>query len=107
MYNTTFLTGSSFSKSDFSLHGKGVAHRLLNLLEGMLRNSANKVSGAPEIRSDELKFLQQLGSGSFGSVFLGECRGETVAIKKLHATNFSQLQLSEFKKEVAIFTCVH
>jgi hypothetical protein len=60
----------------------------------------------PEIRYDEIKIQQQLGSGAYGSVFLGECRGETVAIKKLYKTNVNQDFLTEFRKEVAIFTYV-
>lgn len=40
--------------------------------DSKISKTGGRVVSAPEIRSDELKLLQQLGSGAFGSVYLGE-----------------------------------
>jgi predicted Ser/Thr protein kinase len=60
----------------------------------------------PEIKGNEIRYVEQIGKGCFGTVFLGECRGKTVAVKKLNTQRFDKKALEEFKKEVAVFTCV-
>lgn len=67
---------------------------------------ANDLSAeVPEIEPNELVLKNKIGGGQFGDVFIGTCRGKTVAIKKLHAKQFEAKMLEEFKKEVAILTC--
>lgn len=56
------------------------------------------------IQPNELKCGQQIGEGCFGVVWKGTCRGQEVAIKKLHVTEFENATLEEFKKEVSILT---
>lgn len=68
--------------------------------------SSDHSAEVPEIGPDELIFKSKIGGGQFGDVFLGTCRGKTVAIKKLHAKQFEAKLLEEFRKEVAILTFV-
>jgi hypothetical protein len=49
---------------------------------------------------EELKYFHKVGGGCFGNVFLGECRGIKVAIKKLFKQDLNSNSLNEFKKEV-------
>jgi serine/threonine protein kinase len=56
-----------------------------------------------EIEPHEVQFANQIGSGGFGVVFRGKFRGETVAIKKIHANALSNLaSIQEFQSEVAV-----
>lgn len=60
--------------------------------------------GPPEIAPDEIHCLEVIGSGSFGKVVRGKCRGKEVAIKILHkpVTFSDQKTRDAFQKEVAI-----
>eukprot|EP01120_Amphizonella_sp_Union-15-10_P011096 TRINITY_DN4615_c0_g1_i3.p1 TRINITY_DN4615_c0_g1~~TRINITY_DN4615_c0_g1_i3.p1 ORF type:complete len:254 (-),score=42.75 TRINITY_DN4615_c0_g1_i3:23-784(-) len=58
----------------------------------------------PEIDPSELEIINQIGSGCFGNVYSGKCRGKLVAIKKLHQQELEEDLLAEFKKEVEIMT---
>ena len=51
---------------------------------------------------DELKEIKQLGEGSFGIVFLGEFRGNKVAIKKMKNVIDVNKVMDEFEKEVSM-----
>lgn len=69
-----------------------------------LTSTGGQIIEVPEIKSEEIRYVEQIGRGCFGTVFLGECRGKTVAVKKLNTQRFSEKVLEEFKKEVAVFT---
>lgn len=64
--------------------------------------------GPPEIQPDEIHCLEVIGSGSFGKVVRGKCRGKEVAIKILHkpVTFSDQKTRDAFQKEVAIMRYV-
>jgi len=61
---------------------------------------------APTIRPEEIIYGDALGSGSYGKVYLGTCRGKNVAIKKLHQQNLNKKIIEEFKKEVKLCCCL-
>ena len=62
---------------------------------------------------DELIEEKKLGEGSFGIVFLGQFRGNRVAIKRMKGVADNEKQMEEFEKEVAMLdkfrsdVCVH
>ncbi|BFU20857.1 tyrosine kinase putative [Entamoeba histolytica] len=51
---------------------------------------------------DELEIKKKVGEGSFGIVYKGFFRGESVAIKTLKSDSMLDEQLDEFKKEVSM-----
>ncbi|CAB4028129.1 serine threonine- kinase B-raf, partial, partial [Paramuricea clavata] len=53
------------------------------------------------IPEKEVKMGEQIGSGSFGTVFKGEWHG-TVAVKRLNTTDPTPAQLQAFENEVAV-----
>jgi serine/threonine protein kinase len=57
---------------------------------------------APDVSSNEVQMNKKIGEGQFGAVYLGKCRGVSVAVKVLHATDMSQEDIDDFKKEVGI-----
>lgn len=57
---------------------------------------------SPEIGVGEIKLKEELGTGSFGKVYRGRCRGQEVAVKVLHKPILDEKNLIAFKKEVAI-----
>jgi serine/threonine protein kinase len=61
----------------------------------------------PEIQDNEIELIEELGSGCFGKVYLGKCRGKDVAIKKLHSQRLDEKTLRDFKKEVEVMTQLH
>eukprot|EP01125_Pyxidicula_operculata_P007412 TRINITY_DN251_c3_g1_i2.p1 TRINITY_DN251_c3_g1~~TRINITY_DN251_c3_g1_i2.p1 ORF type:complete len:301 (+),score=37.00 TRINITY_DN251_c3_g1_i2:22-924(+) len=61
----------------------------------------------PEIEFSEIEIIQQIGTGSFGKVSRGKCRGHDVAIKELHQTITDEQTLASFKKEVAIMSNIY
>jgi serine/threonine protein kinase len=54
------------------------------------------------IKSTEIELGSEIARGGYGTVFKGKCRGQTVAIKKLHNQHLSGDKLEELKKEVQI-----
>ncbi|WOH07016.1 hypothetical protein DCAR_0626445 [Daucus carota subsp. sativus] len=55
-----------------------------------------------EISWDELHIKERIGAGSFGTVHRAEWHGSDVAVKVLSIQDFSDDQLKEFLREVAI-----
>jgi len=68
--------------------------KILGREEGGLKNC--------EIEDSEIKLVRQLGSGCFGTVYLGECRESTVAVKVPHVQELSQEELQDLRREVQI-----
>jgi len=55
-----------------------------------------------EIDNAEIKLVKQLGSGCFGTVYLGECRETQVAVKVPHVQDLSQEDLNDLRREIQI-----
>ncbi|EDR22755.1 protein serine/threonine kinase, putative [Entamoeba dispar SAW760] len=49
---------------------------------------------------DEIKEENKIGEGSFGIVYIGEFRGNQVAIKKMKEIEENENKMKEFEKEV-------
>jgi len=62
--------------------------------------------GPPEIHPYEIETNDTVGTGSFGKVLKGKCRGKDVAIKMLHKPITDEKTLATFKKEVAIMSTI-
>ncbi|GAT98862.1 hypothetical protein CL6EHI_123290 [Entamoeba histolytica] len=64
------------------------------------------IEGGTEISTrldpDEIKEEKKIGEGSFGIVYVGEFRGNKVAIKKMKQVEESEDKKKEFEKEVAM-----
>ncbi|EDS89091.1 tyrosine kinase putative [Entamoeba histolytica] len=64
------------------------------------------IEGETEISTrldpDEIKEEKKIGEGSFGIVYVGEFRGNKVAIKKMKQVEESEDKKKEFEKEVAM-----
>lgn len=58
-----------------------------------------------EVNHDELVYGECAGSGSFGTVYKGNWHGP-VAIKKLNFGEPSEVQLEDFRNEVAVLMYV-
>ena len=58
--------------------------------------------GASEVGFHEIELGEQLGSGSFGVVYSGKCRGIVVAVKRPGKQEFTERVLADLRKEVDI-----
>lgn len=74
------------------------------ILSTLSTTSGSSEFQAPEIDKNEVKFEEKIGSGCFGNVYRGVCRGKQVAIKKLLTQDLDDNTLDEFRKEVEIMT---
>lgn len=72
---------------------------LLHFIELLLTD----VSHFQIIKNNDLEELQELGSGTFGTVYHGKWRGTDVAIKRINDRCFSG-KPSEQERTVTIFT---
>jgi hypothetical protein len=61
--------------------------------------------GPPEIQPEEVELIRPLGSGAFGTVWLGRCRAIEVAVKVPNVNRkITQRQLEAFQAEVKIMS---
>jgi len=67
-----------------------------------VRKGEVPVDRAPEIRFEELEWGDKIGTGCFGNVYKGKCRGINVAIKQLLKQDLDAKALEDFRKEVDI-----
>jgi len=67
-----------------------------------VRKGEVPVDRAPEIRFEELEWGEKIGTGCFGNVYKGKCRGINVAIKQLLKQELDAKALEDFRKEVDI-----
>lgn len=54
------------------------------------------------IPEEKIELKRVLGKGAYGVVYLGNCYGATVAVKKLLNKKLDQDKLAELKKEIDI-----
>ena len=59
-----------------------------------------------EIKPSEVKLECELGRGSFGVVYRGEWRGQSVAVKKLHLSTADASVMRDFEREVRILSLI-
>ena len=73
---------------------------------GKTTNTFIPVQAETELTSklhyDDIVCEKQIGEGSFGIVFKGKFRGETVAVKKMKGVGVTDESMDEFAKEVAM-----
>lgn len=60
-----------------------------------------------KIDAKDIKLKEKIGKGMYGVVWLGTCRGQEVAIKKLNTEAFDDTTLLEISFEVQIMTHLH
>lgn len=60
----------------------------------------------PTIQPNEVHCEKSIGKGTFGEVFKGKCRGETVAIKILNKQQLTEKQKQDFEREVVLIRFV-
>eukprot|EP01127_Copromyxa_protea_P021938 TRINITY_DN7674_c0_g1_i1.p1 TRINITY_DN7674_c0_g1~~TRINITY_DN7674_c0_g1_i1.p1 ORF type:complete len:569 (-),score=106.76 TRINITY_DN7674_c0_g1_i1:7-1713(-) len=58
-------------------------------------------SGVPRLKKEEIVKKEVIGSGNFGVVWSGNCRGMDVAVKILNNQSLDENGLKEFEKEVS------
>mmetsp|Transcript_30239 Transcript_30239/g.76059 ORF Transcript_30239/g.76059 Transcript_30239/m.76059 type:complete len:512 (+) Transcript_30239:118-1653(+) len=58
------------------------------------------------IPASEIELVRQLGSGGFGVVWKGRCRGQVVAVKVLHQQNMDEKMMKLFLSEIEILSKV-
>lgn len=63
--------------------------------------------GPPEIEASEIRIIRSIGSGCYGEVYKGTCRGMDVAVKVLLKQSISEKNLQDFQKEVEIMSSLH
>jgi len=71
----------------------------------MGKEKKSKKSGSnesAEIADEEIKLIRELGSGCFGTVWLGECREMQVAVKIPHVQQLSKEDLADLRREIHI-----
>ena len=54
------------------------------------------------IPEEKIELKRVLGKGAYGTVYLGNCYGSTVAVKKHQNKKLGQDKLAELKKEIDI-----
>ena len=50
----------------------------------------------------EIRLVTQLGSGNYGTVWKGICRGQTVAVKQLNKKKLDREKLQELQDEIDV-----
>eukprot|EP01124_Arcella_intermedia_P021173 TRINITY_DN2913_c0_g1_i3.p1 TRINITY_DN2913_c0_g1~~TRINITY_DN2913_c0_g1_i3.p1 ORF type:complete len:522 (+),score=121.48 TRINITY_DN2913_c0_g1_i3:19-1584(+) len=69
-----------------------------------LKKPTKELEETAEINQEEIEELEQVGTGQYGDVFKGRCRGLDVAIKILKNRFGTEEQLASFKREVDIMS---
>ncbi|KAM1746397.1 hypothetical protein ACFX11_013032 [Malus domestica] len=106
-------TGSSATASDNKAVTADGSHRHDTISDVAIAEMEAGIYGLQIIKNDDLEELQELGSGTYGTVYHGKWRGTDVAIKRIKKSCFScrsseQDRLTkDFWREAKILSTLH
>jgi serine/threonine protein kinase len=90
--------------NDMELYGPGMNSQ--DVLEDAPEQvAAGQLTDEERLGYQELQFIENLGSGEFGQVFRGFCRGQEVAIKQLYWDNniAPEVTIADLTREIESF----
>ncbi|KAL2325031.1 hypothetical protein Fmac_024089 [Flemingia macrophylla] len=111
--------GTANTETEAEIYGLqnniGSIDNLIDFLAGFFAPEALKMPCVEKenIENDDLEELQELGSGTFGTVYHGKWRGTDVAIKRIKSSCFSgrlseqQRLTKDFWREAQILSTLH
>ncbi|KAF3457625.1 hypothetical protein FNV43_RR02283 [Rhamnella rubrinervis] len=100
------------SGEDEKVSGKG-SNESTSMSDAAIAEIEAGVYGLQIIKNDDLEELQELGSGTFGTVYHGKWRGTDVAIKRIKKSCFSgrsseqERLIKDFWREARILSNLH